>query len=63
MKSIRRQRNAGRAAFISANTYANIKKSGVTCIYCRDYFPNKKKQKHSFICNPCGKNFYKWGKR
>lgn len=57
-RSIKSQRNRNARILTSANVSVNREECGVTCMYCRDYFPNKKKKSFSFICKPCGRKAF-----
>lgn len=56
--SIKQQNSLNNRAFTYANSAAIQQEYGAECIYCREVYVNKKKQK-GFICSDCNRNTFK----
>lgn len=57
-RSIKQQNSLNNRAFTYANSAAIQQEYGAECIYCREVYLNKKKQK-GFICSDCNRSTFK----
>jgi hypothetical protein len=57
-RSIKQQNSLNNRALTVANTNAFQQEYGAECIYCREVYVNKKKQR-GYVCSDCNRKTFK----
>ena len=57
-RSIKQQNGLNNRALTFANVTANEQQYGAECIYCREVYVNKKKQR-GYVCSDCNRKTFK----